>query len=102
MGKNGLPSIAETCFQNAQYAAQEISKLDKFNLKFKNRSFIKEFVVETEHSVSGIIDDASKNGYNISCVKNDNSDSLILLAFTEKYNKTDIDNFVLYLKSYQS
>ena len=102
MGKKGLPSIAEICFQNAQYAAHEISKLDKFNLKFDNISFIKEFVIETDHSVKDLIDDASKNGYNISSIKNDDSDSLLLLAFTEKYNRADIDGFVSYLKSYKS
>ena len=102
MGKKGLPGIVETCFQNSQYAAQEISKLEKFNLKFNNTSFIKEFVVETQHSVKKLIDDASKNGYNISSVKDDKTDSLILLAFTEKYNRIDIDGFVSYLKQYKS
>ena len=102
MGKKGLPAIAEKCFQNVQYAAQEISKLDKFNLRFDNTSFIKEFVIQTEHSVKELISDASKNGYNISSVEGDDTDSLILLAFTEKYNRSDIDNFVSYLKQYNS
>ena len=102
MGKKGLPGIVETCFQNSQYAAQEISKLEKFNLKFNNTSFIKEFVIETQHSVKKLIDDASKNGYNISSVKDDKTDNLILLAFTEKYNRIDIDGFVSYLKQYKS
>ena len=101
MGKKGLPAIVETCFQNAQYAAKEISKLEKFNLKFNNTSFIKEFVIETSHSVKNLINDASNNGYNISSVKGDDTDTLILLAFTEKYNKVDIDNFVSYLKQYK-
>jgi glycine dehydrogenase subunit 1 len=102
MGKKGLPGVVETCFQNSQYAAQKISKLEKFNLKFNNTSFIKEFVIETQHSVKKLIDDASKNGYNISSVKDDKTDSLILLAFTEKYNRIDIDGFVSYLKQYKS
>ena len=101
MGKKGLPAIVETCFQNAQYAAKEISKLEKFNLKFNNTSFIKEFVIETSQSVKNLINDASNNGYNISSVKGDDTDTLILLAFTEKYNKVDIDNFVSYLKQYK-
>ena len=102
MGKKGLPAIAETCFQNTQYAAQEISKLDKFNLRFDNTSFIKEFVIQTEHSVQELISDASNNGYNISSITDDETDSLILLAFTEKYNREDIDGFVSYLKQYKS
>ena len=43
-----------------------------------------------------------KNGYNISSIKGDETDSLILLAFTEKYNRKNIDNFVSYLKQYKS
>ena len=100
MGKKGLPGIVETCFQNAQYAAQEISKLENFSVKFNSNSFIKEFVVETQHSVKELINHASKNGYNISSLSGDETDSLILLAFTEKYHKSDIDNFILYLKQY--
>ena len=102
MGKKGLPAIAETCFQNAQYAAQEISKLNKFNLRFDNTSFIKEFVIQTEHSVQELIKDASKNGYNISSIKGDETDSLILLAFTEKYDRKNIDDFISFLKKYSS
>ena len=102
MGKKGLPAIAETCFQNTQYAAQEISKLNKFNLRFDNTSFIKEFVIQTEHSVQELIKDASKNGYNISSIKGDETDSLILLAFTEKYDRKNIDDFISYLKKYSS
>jgi len=101
MGKEGLPATAETCFQNAQYAAQEISKLENFSLKFNNTSFIKEFVIKTDYSVKKLINDASKNGYNISPIKNDESDTLILLAFTEKYNRSHIDSFVSYLKQYK-
>ena len=100
MGKKGLPGIAEICFQNIQYMAQEISKLDKFSLKFKNTSFIKEFVIHTEHSVSELVSDASKNGYNISPLQGDETDSLILLALTEKYNRGNIDDFISYLSQY--
>jgi len=100
LGKNGLPGIANICFQNAQYAADEISKLDNFKLKYDNRSFIKEFVVQTKFSAKKLILDSSKNGFNFTLLPNDDSDSLILLAFTEKYNKNHIDSFIKYLKDY--
>ena len=44
----------------------------------------------------------SATGSVIFNIKNDDSDSLLLLAFTEKYNRADIDGFVSYLKSYKS
>ena len=92
--------IANICFQNSQYAADKISNLEHFNLNYDNRSFIKEFVVKTAFSAKKLVNDAAKAGYSFSKVLGDSSDSLILLAFTEKYNKNHIDAFVEYLKDY--
>ena len=100
LGKKGMPGIANICFENAQYAADKISNLEHFNLNYDNRSFIKEFVVKTAFSAKKLVKDAAKAGYSFSKVLGDNSDSLILLAFTEKYNKNHIDSFVEYLKDY--
>ena len=100
MGKEGLPNIAEICLQNSQYAANEINKLSNFNLMYDNSNFLKEFVVKTKFSVKKLVEFAAKNGFNISPLKNDSTDSLLLLAFTEKYKKSDIDDFVSFLKDY--
>ena len=100
MGKEGLPNIAEICLQNSQYAANEINKLSNFNLMYDNSNFLKEFVVKTKFSVKKLVQYAAKNGFNISPLKNDSTDSLLLLAFTEKYKKSDIDDFVSFLKDY--
>jgi len=101
LGKEGLVNIATTCFENAQYAADMISKLDKFSLKYDNKNFLKEFVVKTEFSVEKLIKDASKYGFNIASAKNDQTNSLFLLAFTEKYPKDKIDSFIGYLSTYK-
>ena len=101
LGKEGLVNIATTCFENAQYAADMICKLDKFSLYYDNRNFLKEFVVKTEFSAERLIKDASKNGFNIASPKNNKTDSLFLLAFTEKYPKNKIDSFIDYLKTYK-
>ena len=45
VGKNGLPGIAELCYRNAQYAADELTKLKSFKLLYNNRNFVKEFVL---------------------------------------------------------
>ena len=100
LGKKGMPGIANICFENAQYAADKISNLEHFNLNYDNRSFIKEFVVQTKFSAKKLMLDSSKNGFNFTLLPNDDSDSLILLAFTEKYNKNHIDSFIKYLKDY--
>tara|TARA_B100000579_G_scaffold259834_1_gene214061 strand:- start:3530 stop:4870 length:1341 start_codon:yes stop_codon:yes gene_type:complete len=100
LGYKGLPNIAEICFQNSQYAASEISKLENFKVYFNDHNFIKEFVVETKYSVKKLVCDAAKNGYNLAQLNGDKTDSLVLLAFTEKYNKNDINKFISYLKNY--
>ncbi|MBI44764.1 MAG: aminomethyl-transferring glycine dehydrogenase [Candidatus Marinimicrobia bacterium] len=101
LGKHGLVNIAKRCFENTQYAADQISTLDNFSLKYESKNFIKEFLVSTSFSVKNLIEDAGQNGFNISALKNDDSDSLFLLAFTEKYPKDKIDSFVKYLKNYK-
>ena len=100
LGKEGLPSIAHICYKNAQYAAEEIIKLKSFDLLYDNRNFIKEFVVKTSHSVSTIIDDAAKKGFNLGTLPHDSDDSLLLIACTEQRSKDDIDKLVEFLKSY--
>ena len=55
-GQEGLPSIAEICLQNSQYAANEINKLSKFNLMYDNSNFLKEFVVKTKFSVKKLVE----------------------------------------------
>ena len=101
LGKEGLPSIAHICYENAQYAAEQIVELKSFDLLYDNRNFIKEFVVKTSHSVSQLIDDASKEGFNLGGVANDSDDSLLLIACTEQRSKDDIDKLVNFLKSYK-
>jgi len=100
LGKNGLPGVANICFENAQYAADQITAIENFELLYDNRNFLKEFIIKTTFSASKLISDSSKNGFNISILPYDTTDSLLLLAFTEKYNKYHIDSFVKYLKNY--
>ena len=101
LGNKGLPGIANICFQNAHYAAEEITKLDNFTLAFNNSSFIKEFVIKTKFSATKLVKDASENGFSFNLLENDKTDSMFMLAFTEKYNKLHINSFVDYLRSYK-
>ena len=97
MGKKGLPYVANLCFKKAQYAASKINKLNNFNLKYSN-NFIKEFIIETNYSASDVITHCNNKGILISRNNDDNNDSLIQIAITEKRSKNDIDLLVATLK----
>ncbi len=96
LGKEGMPDLAKLCFDKAQYAADQISKLDGFKL-FKNRKeFIKEFTVETSYSARSIQQNAEEQGFLFDYVDK----NLIKFSFTEKRSKKDIDKLVQFLKTY--
>ena len=76
--------IADICFQNAQYAANQLNKIKGLLLHHNNREFLKEFVLEVPFSAAKFILDAEKEGFLVSKLPGDSSDSLLLLAFTEK------------------
>jgi len=94
MGKNGIADVANMSFQNAQYAADEIDKLKNYKLKFNNRNFIKEFIVETHISAKKIQTKLLNEDIMVDLVSNDDSDRQLLLAFTEKRTKKDIDKLI--------
>ena len=94
MGKYGISDVANMSFQNAHYAADEINKLNNYKLKFDNRNFIKEFVVETNISAKKIQGDLIKKNIMVDLVLDNKSDNLLLLAFTEKRTKNDIDKLI--------
>ena len=99
MGKRGIYNVANISFQNTNYALNEIKKLDSCRLAFDNTSCIKEFVVELEVSAKKIQEKASKNNILIDIPLNDKTDRKILLAFTEKRTKEEIDSLVRFLKN---
>ena len=94
MGKYGISDVANMSFQNAQYAADEIEKLKNYKLKFNNRNFIKEFVVETHISAKKIQSELLKKDIMVDLISNDKTDRQLLLAFTEKRTKEDIDKLM--------
>tara|TARA_Y100000590_G_C15630016_1_gene980872 strand:+ start:89 stop:1423 length:1335 start_codon:yes stop_codon:yes gene_type:complete len=102
LGKMGLPKIAQLCFNNAQYAANTIKeKLNNFSIYHNKRNFIKEFVVETCISAKKIQKDAIKESILIDIPADDKTDNKLLLAFTEKRSKDDIDKLIEFFKNYE-
>ena len=92
-GKNGLPKIAQLCYNKSQYAAKEISKLKNFDLMY-SKSFLKEFIIKSKISASKVVSFCNDNKLLISKVIDDKTDSLIHIAVTEKRSKSNIDNLV--------
>ena len=96
LGKEGMPKLAKLCFDKSQYAADQISGLDGFELFSNRRDFIKEFTVETKYSAQKLCQISEENGFLFDCVDK----NLIKFSFTEKRSKEDIDKLVKFLKTY--
>ena len=96
LGKEGMPKLAKICFNKAQYAADRISSIKGFELFSQKRNFIKEFTVETKFDAKKLCEDAEKNGYLFDLIDT----NLVKFAFTEKRSKSQIDELVEFLNSY--
>jgi len=101
MGKHGMPAISKRCYDNSQYAASKIEQLKNYSLYFNSRSFIKEFIVKSNFKADRLITAAYKNGIRIGKVSKDKTNSLLLMAFTEKRNKSEIDKLISFLDNYK-
>ena len=93
LGKKGLPYIANLCRNKAQYAAKKISELNNYSLPYSNR-FIKEFVIKTTHPALEVIQHCSDKGLIINGINDDDKNSLLLIAITEKRTQEEIDLLV--------
>jgi len=100
LGEKGLPGLAKICYDNSHYAFEQISSINGFELYYDNTNFIKEFVLKCQKSAKNIQKLALKQNILIDLPSNDSTDSLILLAFTEKRTKVEIDKLVDFLKNF--
>ena len=98
---NSLYDIGKICFDNCQYAADKISNIKGFSIYKNNRSFIKEFIVKSSVSAKSIQKDGVSKNILIDLPVNDLNDNKILLSFTEKRTKEEIDTLVEFFKSYE-
>lgn len=101
MGKQGLQEVATLCLQNSHYLADQIQKLEGYQLKY-TAPFFKELVVTTPLPPNKIIDqlilqniyagiDLSQFDYGL--------ENGLLIAVTEKRSKEEMDIFVEALKN---
>jgi glycine dehydrogenase subunit 1 len=97
LGKQGFRQVAESCFHKAHYAAKEIGMLKGFKLKFTDKPFFHEFVLESPLPASELnhklLERGIIGGYDLSqdypSLKN-----CSLLAVTETTTREEIDYLV--------
>ena len=97
MGKEGIYNVADISFQNTHYALNEIKKLKNCSIAYNTENCIKEFVVQINCSAKEVQKKASDENILIDRPKNNKSDNLLLLAFTEKRTKEEIDKLISFL-----
>lgn len=101
MGKKGVKEVSEQCLRKAHYLAEEITKIDGFEL-INDKPFFNEFAVTTPVSVEDITKKALDNGFiaGLDVTKQNNGKPTLLIAVTEKRTKDQMDSFVNFLKSF--
>ena len=96
MGRRGLQEVARQNAQKAHYAAAQIAKLDRFELKFP-APFFNEFVVRTPRPATEVtkrlLREKIIGGVALESFYPDMTDSL-LVCVTETAKKESIDNLV--------
>ena len=99
MGEQGMPYIANICHQKAHYAANAILGLENYSLPYSNE-FLMEFVVKTTHSAIDVTNYCAAKGVSIMRALTDESDSLLLIAVTEKRTIDEINHLIKCLKEF--
>jgi glycine dehydrogenase subunit 1 len=93
MGKTGLRTIAELCYQKAHYAAAEITRLKGYAMAF-SRPFFNEFVIKCPASPEiinrALLTEGITGGLDISHIVPNG----MLVCVTEMNTKDDIDRLV--------
>lgn len=101
LGKSGFKQVANLCYQKAHYAAEQIAKLEGYELAFSETPFFHEFVVKTPKPVNEINLHLQNHwilgGYDLSQVYPE-MENHMLVAVTEKISRHDIDDFVTALE----
>ena len=99
MGAKGMPYFAKICYQKARFAAKGVSELENYTLPYSNE-FLMEFVVKTTHPANDVVDYCTAKGITIMAVQSDRSNSLFLIAVTEKRTIDEINYLIKCLKEF--
>jgi len=98
LGREGLREVAESSVQNAHYAWRQLQDVDGVTPLFPDTPFAREFAVATEENSRSILERGFEAGI-LAGVSLSRFESLevpdgLLLAFTEKRNRDEIDRLV--------
>ncbi|MDR2066517.1 MAG: aminomethyl-transferring glycine dehydrogenase subunit GcvPA [Endomicrobium sp.] len=96
-GAEGFVNLAKTNISKARYAFNKIKSLEGFKVKFENKTFFNEFVIETQKNIKKINKVLLKNNIlgplDLSSF-NENLANCLLFCVTEQRTKKEIDKLV--------
>ncbi|MDO9513917.1 MAG: aminomethyl-transferring glycine dehydrogenase subunit GcvPA [Elusimicrobiota bacterium] len=102
LGKNGLAEIASLCRDKSEYAKELLAEIPGLKIKNKSATF-NEFVFETDFPARTLLDGMAKQGIaggiDLGAFYKEHGKS-VLISFTEKNRKEDIDLFAGKLKEF--
>ncbi len=98
MGKKGLREVNEMSYSNAHYLAQELCKLDAFELAFPDKPFLHEFAVKYNGDIDDLQETLLEAGIQFGLKLDDDT---LLLCATETLSKDVIDDAIMICKDLQ-
>ncbi len=102
VGRNGIKEVARQCLAKTHYLAREISKIPGFIVP-QEKKFFKEFVVQTPVPADEIVRHGIEQGIlaGIALGKfNPERKNWLLVAVTEKRNRSELDRYINFLKHF--
>lgn len=97
LGKGGFRNVAETCAQNAHYAASQLCRIPGIRLKFPDSPFVFEFVVDCGMNATQVRDKLMAEGFLAGAPLGKwfpELQSCLMVAVTEVRTRDEIDRFV--------
>lgn len=103
MGKSGITEVAQQSFQKTHYLADELQKLNGFEL-LNTKPFVFEFAMKLPHDIKEVLDKANDEGFlaGIDVSEHSGVENTILIAVTEVRTKKEMDDFVDFMKQFAS
>lgn len=98
MGKQGLKDVNALSYSNAHYLAEQIAKLDKFELAYPEKPFLHEFAVKYHGDIDYLQEAMLEAGIQFG-LKLDNE--TLLLCATETLTKDMIDDAIMICQGIQ-
>ena len=101
VGREGFQDVGRECMDRANYAWNRITSIEGISPAF-NRRFFNEFAIRLPISakslVNNLIDEGIAGGFPVSKYY-ENMENVLLIAFTEKRTKEEIDIFATKIES---